>query len=195
MLMVSVSMRRSMAKHLAVTLSAQAKSSFPVRSLPRPAPQLEFVELKNISSNAVPLFDAALPTNTWRMNGIGYRFPTNLTLGPGAFLLLVPTNATQFTNQYSVPAGVQILGPYAGDLQDSGERLELQPPDTTGTNGVGWIPIDAVRYNDKAPWPPAADGSGPSLQKRLPTLYGNDPVNWKAAAATPGSDSVGGDEP
>src|SRR5204862_5138462 len=122
-------------------------------------------------------------------------FPTNLTLAPGAFMLLISTNVTAFTNQYSVPDGVQILPPFIGNLQDSGERLELQQPDTTGTNGVGYITIDAVRYNDRAPWPPAADGSGPSLQKRLPTLYGNDPVNWKAAAPTPGSDTAGGDEP
>jgi hypothetical protein len=159
------------------------------------APQYEFVELKNISSNAVALFDAAVPTNTWRLNGIGLTFPTNLTLAPGAFILLIPTNAAQFTNQYSVPAGVQILPAYTGNLQDSGERIDLQKPDTTGTNGVGYITIDVVRYNDRAPWPPAADGSGPSLQKRLPSLFGNEPLNWKAAAPTPGSDAVGGVEP
>ena len=158
-------------------------------------PQLEFIELKNISSNAVVLFDAAIPTNTWRMNGLGYNFPTNLTLPPGGLLLLVPTNVMQFTNRYAVPAGVQILPPYTGNLQDSGERLELQQPDTTGTNGVGYITIDEVRYNDRAPWSPAADGSGPSLQKRLATLYGNDPVNWTAAVPTPGVDFVGGNEP
>ena len=159
------------------------------------APQWEFIEIRNISSNAVALFDAALPTNTWRMNGLGYTFPTNLTLPPSGFLLLVPTNVLEFTNRYSVPAGVQILPPYTGNLQDSGERLELQQPDTTGTNGVGYITIDEVRYNDRAPWSPAADGSGPSLQKRITTLYGNDPVNWTAAAPTPGADYVGGDEP
>ena len=158
-------------------------------------PQLEFIELKNISSNAVPLFDAALPTNAWRFNGIGYTFPTNLTLQPGGFLILAPTNESEFRKYYSVPMGVQFPGAYAGNLQDSGERLELQRPDTTGTNGVGYITIDLVRYNDRAPWSPAADGSGPSLQKRTPTLYGNDPVSWTAAAATPGADFPGGDEP
>ena len=158
-------------------------------------PQLEFIELKNISSNAVPLFDAALPTNTWRLNGLGYTFPTNLTLPPGGFLLLAPTNESVFTNYYLVPAGVQFPRPYSGNLQDSGERLELQRPDTTGTNGVGYVTIDAVRYNDRAPWSPAADGSGPSLQKRISTLYGNDPVNWTAAVPSPGADFPGGDEP
>ena len=157
-------------------------------------PFAEFIELKNLSSNAVPLFDAFLPTNTWRLNGLGFTFPTNLTLPAGGFLLLVGTNVTAFTNQYLVPAGVPIIA-YPGNLQDSGERLELQQPDTTGTNGVGFIDIDVVRYNDRAPWSPAADGSGPSLQRRLPSLYGNDPANWKAAAPTPGQETSGGDEP
>ena len=157
-------------------------------------PFSEFIELKNISSNAVPLFDAAFPTNTWRLNGLSFSFPTNLTLPSGGFVLLVGTNVAAFTNQYTVPAGVQI-SPYVGNLQDSGERLALEQPDTTGTNGVGYINIDVVRYNDRAPWSPAADGSGPSLQRRLASLYGNDPLNWKAAAPTPGADTSGGDEP
>src|SRR6185436_17459692 len=79
------------------------------------APTLEFVELKNISSNAVPLFDAAFPTNTWRVNGLSFSFPTNRTLAPGAFALLVLTNVAAFTNFYSVPPGVQIYGPYLGN--------------------------------------------------------------------------------
>lgn len=54
------------------------------------------------------------------------------------------------------------------------------------TNGVFYVAVDEVRYNDRAPWPPAADGSGPSLQRRVTTLYGNDPNNWDAAGSSPG---------
>ncbi len=71
-------------------------------------------------------------------------------------------------------------------LQDSGERLELQMPDSPDTNGLGFITVDEVRYNDKAPWPLAADGSGPSLQRLDAALYGNDPAHWVAALPTPG---------
>ncbi len=158
-------------------------------------PLYEFIELRNVTTNPVALYDPANPTNAWRLNGLGYNFPTNLTLPPLGFLLIARTNVTAFTNFYFVPPGVQILAPYAGQLQDSGERLELQRPEMPGTNGLAYITVDEVRYNDKAPWPPAADGSGPSLQKRSPLLYGNDPVNWTAAAPTPGSDFAGGDEP
>src|SRR6185436_6704152 len=95
----------------------------------------EFIELYNITGSAVPLFDPAVPTNTWKLSGLGYTFPTNITIPANSFLLLVPTDTNTFRTKYSVPAGVQILGPYTGSLQDSGERLELKRPDSPNTNG------------------------------------------------------------
>jgi hypothetical protein len=47
--------------------------------------------------------------------------------------------------------------------------------------------MDAVRYSDDPPWPVAADGLGPSLQRRLVSAYGDDPTNWAAARPNPGS--------
>jgi hypothetical protein len=55
--------------------------------------------------------------------------------------------------------------------------------------------VDRVRYNDKAPWPAAADGSGASLQRRAPFAYGDDPANWAAAVPTPGADFLPAAEP
>ena len=146
----------------------------------------EFIELQNLTSGPVPLFDPAHPANAWRLNGLGYEFPTNLTLDAGARLLLVATNPPGFRAKYGVAAEVLILGPYTGELQDSGERLRLERPDAPDTNGLAYLTVDEVRFNDKAPWPPAADGSGPSLQRIDAAAYGNDPVKWMAAGATPG---------
>ncbi|HEY2951718.1 MAG TPA: PA14 domain-containing protein, partial [Verrucomicrobiae bacterium] len=92
-------------------------------------------------------------------------------------------------------SSVSILGPFAGKLQDSGERLRLERPGPpiTATNGdavVPFIVVDEVRYNDKPPWPLAADGEGPSLQRRVPTAYGNEPTNWFASGITAGADNV-----
>jgi len=70
-----------------------------------------------------------------------------------------------------------VLGPYAGLLQNSGERLELQRLYTHGTNTY-YVTVDEVRYNDKAPWPPAADG-GASRSSGAPERFGDDPGNWK----------------
>ncbi len=156
----------------------------------------EFVEVRNITTNAVPLFDVLAPTNTWRVNGIGFSFPTNFTLGPNELVLIVPIHPGVFRAKYGVPTNVTVFGPYFGNLQDSGERLELQRPGVqAGTNGVPYITIDEVRYNDKAPWPEAADGHGPSLQRLVPADYGNEPTNWVAALPTPGTDYVAGSAP
>jgi len=155
----------------------------------------EFVELKNISSNAVPLFDPAQPTNTWKLSGLGYQFPTNVSIPAGGYLLITPIDPQLFRAKYSVAAEAQIVGPYSGNLQDSGERLELKRPaaatlDAQGQIVVPYITVDEVRYNDKAPWPTSADGEGPSLQRLDSTAYGNDPINWFASGITPGGANV-----
>ena len=152
----------------------------------------QFVELKNITGQAVPLYDPAFPTNTWRLNGLGFAFPTNLVLASHQFLLLVATNPALFRAKYGVPETTPVLGPWSGGLQHNGERLELQQPDMPDTNGLAYITVDAVRYNDKAPWPPAADGGGPSLNRQADAAYGNEPTNWTAAAPTPGGPPVSG---
>lgn len=155
----------------------------------------EFVELLSLSNSAVPLFDPAHPTNTWKLSGLGYTFPTNVTLGPNARLLLVATSPAYFRAKYSVPAEVQIFGPYSGALQANGERLELQSPDLPATNGAPFFTVDAVRYNDQAPWPTNASGTGISLQRRHAMEYGDDPANWIAVGLSPGADSLAGSPP
>jgi len=150
----------------------------------------EFIELRNITAGEVALFDPAHPTNTWRINGLGFTFPTNVTLAPDGVLLVVSVPPPSFRAKYAIFETVPILGPFTGVLQDSGERLELQRPDTPGTNGVPYITVDEVRYNDRAPWPSAADGSGASLQRKAVSAYGNDPANWAAAIPTPGAELV-----
>jgi hypothetical protein len=154
----------------------------------------EFVELLNWSSNAVPLFDAAHPTNAWRIGGIAYTLPTNQTLGAYSTLLVVATNPAAFRAKYSVPAGLLIIGPYSGQLQDGGENVELQAPDNPNADGsVPYVVVDAVKYDNKSPWPPAANGSGMSLQRIFPSNFGNEPLNWAAATPTPGGLSASGD--
>lgn len=156
----------------------------------------EFIELRNLTAEPVALFDPSAPTNTWRINGVGFNFPENVTLGANAFLIVTRADPTGFRSKYNVPAQVPVFGPYAGELQDSGERLELQKPGMPDTNSaVAYITVDAVRYNDKAPWPPAADGSGPSLQRRNSFAYGNDPINWEGALSTPGVPFAAGSPP
>jgi len=147
----------------------------------------EYVEVLNISEGSLDLFDPAHPTNAWRVNGLDFDFPGGVTLPAGGLALVVGLDPAVFRAKYAVPVEVPVFGPFAGALQNSGERLELQRPDTPATNGaVSYITVDEVRYNDRAPWPVAADGDGSALQRFVPTTYGNDPTNWFASGLTPG---------
>ncbi len=160
---------------------------------PRPGDDA-FIEIKNTSGVAVPLFQGT-PTNTWRLNGVDFRFPAGTTLPAGGYAIVCSSQPDAFRARFNVPASVPVFGPYGGSLQDSGERLQLQWPEARGTNGIVFVTMDEVRYNDRAPWPSAADGIGPSLQRQPVLAYGNEPLNWRAASSTPGREFLGGTGP
>ena len=101
-----------------------------------PAPGYdEFVEIYNLSGTNLALYDRAFPTNGWKLSGLGYTFSNTVTLGAGQYLLLVNIDPPVFRAKYGVATAVQILGPYAGILQDSGENLRLERPDAPGGHG------------------------------------------------------------
>jgi hypothetical protein len=158
----------------------------------------EFIELLNITSAPVPLFDPAHLTNTWRLNNaVEFTLPAGTTLAPGDALVVVSfdpqTNAqalAQFRAAYGLDDSAVVLGPYDGKLDNSSDSIELfkpDPPQTVGPDAglVPYVRVDRVRYADLPPWPPAADGTGASLQRRDVAAYGNEPTNWVAAVPTP----------
>jgi hypothetical protein len=147
----------------------------------------EFIELLNVSGSPVPLYDPLAITNTWILNGFGLTFPQGVSIAPGQLILLVAGDSAVFRTRYGIPGGVPIFGLVTGGLQDSGERLELLAPDSPTTNGTPFYAVDVVRYNDRLPWLPAADGAGASLQRLLASAYGDEPTNWTAAIPTPGA--------
>jgi len=143
----------------------------------------EFIELHNTSDKNVPLYDPANPSATWKFtNGVDYTFDPNISLAPGAFLLVVPIDPTTFRQLYDIPASVQIFGPYQGSLSNSGETLELSRPGTSenGSATTPYIVADRVTYGTTSPWVSSPDGTGPSLGRKAQTLYGNDPTSWSA---------------
>ncbi|MFN0067557.1 MAG: lamin tail domain-containing protein, partial [Limisphaerales bacterium] len=161
----------------------------------------EFVELKNISAGPVPLFDPAAPTNAWRLGGADFTLPAGLTLPAGGLLVLTAGDPASFRAQHGIPAWVPVLGPFSGVLQNQGERLALLRPDKPDLLSNGWfvpyIEVDAVRYNEKVPWPTNAAGRGASLERRVAASYGDDPANWRDSFGTPspGLDNDGNRQP
>jgi hypothetical protein len=151
----------------------------------------EFIELKSITNGALLLYNTAYPSNTWRLNGVGYDFPTNVQIAANGLLLLVGSDPAVFRAKYGVPASVPIFGPYPGKLQGGGESISIQRPDAsdldtnTGSFFVPYIDMDVVRYDNKAPWPTNADGLGASLERLNAAAYGNDPINWRASPGGP----------
>lgn len=160
----------------------------------------EYVELHNLTDQPVPLYDPLYPTNTWRLTGVNFTFPEGVVLPPRGFVLLVtfdpqtdPVSTALFRQRYNVGSQVRLIGPVPGRLANEGERLALYRPDapqTVPNPFVGYVPyvlVDEVEYRPGPPWPEGAAGTGRSLQKRQPHLFGNDPASWEAAWPTPGS--------
>jgi hypothetical protein len=169
-------------------------------------PMLEFLELHNPTVAAVPLFDldAQHPeyaTNTWDLDGgVQFVFPPSTWLPARSNVLVVPFDPgiqpellAAFRGHYNLPVSVPLFGPFTGRLSNQGEELRLTKPDKPEPPGgpdAGFVPyllVDRVDYGPTAPWPTAADGTGASLQRRTPQLYGNEPLNWRASIPTPGS--------
>jgi len=158
----------------------------------------EFVELYNLSTNSVGLFDSNAPTNTWRLDGgISFSFPTGVVMTAKSYLLAVnfdpATNTTElaaFRSLFGVATNIPIFGPYQHHLGNSGDQVELYKPDPPSpAPDAGFVPfilVDHVDYLPTAPWPVAAAGGGASLQRLVASAYGNDPLNWKADLPTAG---------
>src|SRR6185436_6355991 len=162
----------------------------------------EYLELLNTTSEALPLFAADAPTNTWRLRGgVDFYFPPGITLAPGESLLLLPFDPTDvqlasaFRSHYGVSPNVRLFGPYAGKLDNSGDALKLQKPSAPVPGVVPYVLVDEVEYSNAAPWPAGADGSGLSLQRTAWPAFGNDPANWVAAVPSAGALTASGIAP
>jgi hypothetical protein len=106
-----------------------------------------------------------------------------------------PSCLAAFEVRYNAPIltpGVDIFGPWSGQLPDAGGKISLekpQEPDVLGA-GVSWILIDEVIYFGQSPWPAIPEGGTKILQRRPELLYGNDPAAWLATLPTPGRPGI-----
>lgn len=153
-------------------------------------PDAGFLELHNQS------LTVSFDLSGWRLDGVGFTFPEGVVLGPGGYAV-VAKNRDAFAAAYGF--GVLPVGEYPGSLQNDGELLALIRP---GPEPSPDLIVDQVRYDRQPPWPPQADGLGPSLQLVDPQQDNWPVANWRAAnpgdavLATPGRvNSVAGSLP
>ena len=56
----------------------------------------EFVELKSITNGTLPLYNPGSASNTWRLNGVGFDFPTNVQVAANGLILVVASDPATF---------------------------------------------------------------------------------------------------
>ena len=145
----------------------------------------EYLELLNIGPARVNLDGVRFGV------GLDFAFTPSSPireLAPGARALVVSNHAA-FTMRHG--SGLPVAGEFQLDsnLADAGETLELL--DAAGNA------IRTFTYNDRAPWPEAADGDGRSLVLIRPHTSPdhNLPDNWRPSASlhgSPGSHDLSG---
>jgi hypothetical protein len=159
-------------------------------------PNDEYVELYNPTSQAIAMGgDVA-----WRLDGaVDYNLPAGVSIPAGGRLVIVgfdplveTSRLTSFAAAYgvSLKPGIQLLGPWQGNLSNRGERLALEKSQAGAdvTDAAGWVTVDEVVYSDVSPWPAGSDGEGESLRRihTDATHSGNDPANWESVSPSPG---------
>jgi len=132
----------------------------------------EWVELYNQMAVNMDL-------NGWSLEGgVDFDFPEGTTV-PGHGFLVVAAQPSAVTG---VPYGVEVLGPFDGQLSNGGEELRLVNIDGRKMN--------ILDYGDSGDWPVGADGSGASLAKIYPDTASEPAENWTFSAqrgGTPGA--------
>ncbi|MGJ8725705.1 MAG: lamin tail domain-containing protein [Roseibacillus sp.] len=137
----------------------------------------EFIELVNTGSSPLVLDGASFD------DGITFTFPVGTTLGAGERIILA-NNPNALSLRYPT-LSVPVLGPYFGELSNSGERLQIV--DRVGENVLDFS------YSDH--WYPPSDGEGSSLVLRdLATVYNafDEPQTWGSSIEAEGSPGLAG---
>lgn len=131
--------------------------------------ELEFIELYNSQPWPEDL-------SGWRISGdISYLFPAGTSVS-GLSYLVVARVPGDVESEYGLTG---VAGPWRNNLPNNGGRLRLRKPS-------GAI-VQEVNYDDRDPWPLAADGAGPSLVLARASYGEDDARAWEASALSGGS--------
>ena len=153
---------------------------------------LEFVEIFNPTNDAVPL-------ENWKLDSaVDFDFPSGQSIASNEAVVIITFDPdavenvdrlAAFQSVYGIGNQVRLIGGYSGRLDNNGDNLELQRPDSPPIEDPLFIPAlleDQVRYDVAAPWPVTIP-TGSSIVRVSPTAWGNDPTSWTATNASPGT--------
>ncbi len=128
----------------------------------------DFVELTNASAAPVDL-------SGWTFTaGVTGAFPAGTVVAPGGYVV-----AAKDAARFQLLHGVAPTMVYGGNLSNGGERVAIS--DTAA------VVVDEVTYADATPWPPAPDGTGPSLELRGLGYDNTLPESWGPSLITGGT--------
>ncbi len=134
----------------------------------------EYVELYNKGAGAISLFGWSFT------DGISYDFneASQVTNIPaGGYLVVAKDPALLEATYGNLTIGLNLVGPYGGELDDHSERIRLSFPIIEGPNTY-MATADEVTYYDGGRWPKWADGEGASMELRDPRGNNNLPDAW-----------------
>ena len=109
---------------------------------------------------------------TFYDNGNAFVLPSGTSIEAASYLVLVEEVAS-FTNAFPLVNTNVLVGDIDFSLSNKGERISLFDANK--------CLVDYVIYNDKAPWPTAADGDGATLTLIDPILDNAIAPSWKAS--------------
>jgi hypothetical protein len=135
--------------------------------------ELEFIELYNSQPWAEDI-------SGWRLSGdIDLIFPSGTSV-PALGYFVVARVPADVESHYGITG---IAGPWSNNLPNDGGRIRLRKP----SDAI----VQEVNYDDRAPWPAAADGAGHSLVLARASYGENDVRAWAAShdiGGSPGSE-------
>ncbi|HSQ42793.1 MAG TPA: lamin tail domain-containing protein [Fibrobacteraceae bacterium] len=153
----------------------------------------EYLEIQNLTDEAITLSDASDAQKTWKVTGVDFSFPTGAEIAANGKVVLVSkddADTAVFRSAKAVPDSVPVYG-YDGKLSNSGETIIIKQPliqvaKSDGSTDYANAWSDVAAYSDSDPWPSSPDGDGSSLTRVDFTLSGSDAEAWDAGDQTPG---------
>jgi len=126
--------------------------------------QIQFIELYNTTNQTIDL-------SNWSIEkGVYYQFPAGTMLNANNYIVVAKSIGTIY-NEFNIPSGVTVVGPWEDELNTNSERVNLR--DAT------YKLVDYIEYNGWQEWPNTKGGLN-SIQKMHPLLPSQYGGSWDA---------------